>query len=247
MKIAALLDESGRASSPQAGGTIYVYQREADNWVASRRTQFAAGEFTTMSDLRNHLTEVAEWLDDCKVLAGRAANGYYRVAFGSLGVALWAVRGRPEDFVEQIEQYYRRAAALAAQEQQPEPSATIEPIPERAGHYRVDLRGVMGVAGAHSSRRVLLPFLQSASFSRLEITCDHVPRWFATELPQLDLGATEESQAGFTRVHVYPIGPTQRRAGTGRRLLELRPVAAAGSTVPAGAVDGDCCRRGSRS
>ena len=192
MKIAALLDETGQASSPQAGGTIYVYQREADNWVASRRTQFA-GEFTMMSDLRNHLTEVAEWLADCKVLAGRAANGYYRVAFGSLGVALWTVRGRPEEFIEQIEQYYRRATALAAQEERPEPSATIEPIPERVGHYRVDLRGVMGVAGAHSSRRVLLPFLQpSASFTRLEITCDHVPRWFATELPELDLGATEE-------------------------------------------------------
>ncbi|GAA2181416.1 Fe-only nitrogenase accessory protein AnfO [Brooklawnia cerclae] len=204
MKIAALLDQSGRAASPKRGGTIYVYEREGDTWSSSQRLEFFAGECDSMDDLRAYFATVTEWLGDCQVLAARAANGYYRVAFGSLGVVLWEVNGYPEQFVQEIERFYAQARAAAPAETI-EPIAVIEPVPERAGHYRVDLREAMAVKGAHNSRQVLLPFFREANFLRLDIICDHVPRWFSDELPTLGLRADVESHSDLTRVHVHPV------------------------------------------
>lgn len=205
MKIAALLDRFGRAATPSAGGTLYIYERQGSNWVTSERVTFSTVEHLSMQELRRYLAEVSGWLGDCKVVAARASHGYYRVAFGSLGVALWAVRGVPQDFIEQIEGFYAHADAAAQQTEPAPPPAAIEPIPGRAGHYRLDLREAMAVKGAHNSRRVLLPFFRDTSFVRLEMVCDHVPRWFDSELPELGLRATVESQSTFCRVHVYPL------------------------------------------
>lgn len=250
MKIAALLDDEGLAASPEAGGTVHVFQREDDNWVASRSLRFAGGQASaTMRGVREQIAGVSTWLGDCKVLAARATIGYYRVTFAGFEVALWPVHGRPEDFVEEIERYYRQAAAIAAQPEPAKPSAVIEPVPEQVGHYRVDLRGVMG-SGSHSSRQVLGPFLRKANFARLDIICDHVPRWFATDLPELGLRSTEESVSDFTEVHVYPMGSADRDGLERPRMLELHPV---GVTVDAGAAGcgggggGGGCGTGGRS
>lgn len=206
MKVAALVNEEGRAADPQGPGLLRVYEREGENWVASRQMSYSCRGCSSMAALRAYLATVNDWLGDCRVLAARPGNGYIRVAFGNLGVALWSVRGTPEQFVEQIVDFYAHCAAKPGVGEAEDPVAPIEPDPERAGHYRVDLRQAMAQKGVHNSRRVLLPFLREASFERLDIICDHVPRWFEYELPELGMGSTVESQSDFTRVHVYPKG-----------------------------------------
>lgn len=210
MKVAALLDDSGMATSPQSGGTIYIFHRDELNWVAEQKLEFRPDEHASMEAFREYVGAVCDWLGDCKVVAAGATTGYYRVTFGSFGVALWAVKGTPESFIEQVEDFYIKAEIAAMQTTPVEPAATIEPIPDRPGHYRLDLREAMAKKGAHNSRQVLLPFFRDASFARLELICDHVPRWFDRELPQLDLRATVESQSEVTRVHVYPVKAAAR-------------------------------------
>jgi Fe-only nitrogenase accessory protein AnfO len=177
MEIAALLDADGQATAPERGGTIYVFKRADGNWVSSRELAFNVGANATMHELRTYVSEVCAWLGDCKVMAATPAIGFYRVSFGSFGVALWPVKGTPETFVEQIEDFYLRSANTAQQPAEPaNPQALIEPVAGRAGHYRVDLREAMAVKGAHNSQQVLLPFFQEANFVLLEILCDHQPR-----------------------------------------------------------------------
>lgn len=225
MKVAVLVNEEGRAADPQGPGLLRVYERDGENWVASRQMSYSCRGCSSMAALRTYLATVNDWLGDCRVLAARPGNGYIRVTFGNLGVALWSVRGTPEQFVEQIVDFYADSAAKPAGGAAEDPVAPIEPDPERAGHYRVDLRQAMAQKGVHNSRRVLLPFLREASFERLDIICDHVPRWFEYELPGLGMGSTVESQSDFTRVHVYPkvlprpgrssaLGPTGRTTQT---------------------------------
>jgi Fe-only nitrogenase accessory protein AnfO len=210
MKIAALLDGTGQVAIPQRGGTLYIYEREGMNWVASQKLEFTPGEYVSMADLRRYLEQVRDWLGDCKVLAAGETTGYYRVLFGSLGIALWGVRGTPEQFIEQLETFHLQAETVS-EPVEPEPvAAAIEPISERTGHYRLDLRAAMAQKGSHTSRQVLIPFFQNSSFLRLEIVCDHVPRWFDRELPEFGLGSKVESQSDFVKVHVYPLSTTKR-------------------------------------
>ncbi len=201
MKIAVLMNEEGVAAnfSEQAG--LFVYERVSDDWVCEHKYAWVPYAYHTMEALRKCLGDIAVWLGDCRVIAARRSNGYYRVVFEGLSVAMWAVEGYPQDFIPQIERFYKDND----RRQTGDPADIISPITGKAGFYSVDLRKVMAHHEQCNSRDVLLPFFQKASFQRLEIVCDHVPKWFKIELPLLKLRADVEAQGSIMKVHVYGI------------------------------------------
>lgn len=238
MKIAALLNEEGQAAIPQQGGALYIYERDDTNWIASQKLDFAPGEHGSMDELRHYLEQVRDWLGDCTVMAAGPTTGYYRVLFGSLGIALWGVKGTPEQFIEQIELFHQQAGAETEPAEPEPPTTAIVPITERTGHYRVDLREAMAEKGSHTSRQVLIPFFQDASFLRLEIVCDHVPRWFDRELSEFGLGSKVETQSDFVKIHVYPLN-TSNRASSGSS--KEFPAVACQEVLRTGHIDSSSC------
>jgi Fe-only nitrogenase accessory protein AnfO len=199
LKIAVLLDESGKAAGLQKGGTIYVFERKEDIWLSEVKLDFQPVEFGSMAELRTYIGSTSRLLGDCHILAAQASTGFYRVVFESFEVALWAVEGIPQNFIGQIEAFYTEPAASRA-----ETPALISPVPGKAGYYRADLREVMAHRAGLNSREVLLPFFKHTLFSRLELVCDHVPRWFEKELPALGLRADAEAGGEIVKIHVYP-------------------------------------------
>ncbi len=209
MKIAALLDAAGEAAPFTEAGTICVYERQGDSWAAARERGFASAAHTSVRALRSYIAEAARWLGDCKVLAAKRSPGYYRVAFEGCGVALWAAEGAPPQFVSRIEAFYERRVGEPETESRGGDAAApayIVPIPGKAGHYAADLREVMAHRTGVSSREVLLPFFSETAFSRLEIVCDHVPKWFERELGRFRLKAVSESNGKQVKICVYPAG-----------------------------------------
>jgi Fe-only nitrogenase accessory protein AnfO len=94
-----------------------------------------------------------------------------------------------------------------------EPSAPRSDIPAPApvgdpqlGHYLINLSGILAGNPALNSREVLIPHLEGNSFQKLEIICDHIPRWFYNELRNLKLKAGPEvpDAAGLVTVIVEP-------------------------------------------
>ena len=90
----------------------------------------------------------------------------------------------------------RRPATTGASR---EPSAPRGCIPPPApigdpelGHYLINLSDILRDNSALNSREVLIPALEERIFRRLEIICDHVPRWFYDELRNLKLTAGRE-------------------------------------------------------
>ncbi|HWQ73764.1 MAG TPA: Fe-only nitrogenase accessory AnfO family protein [Syntrophomonas sp.] len=199
MKIAVLMNESGRAASFFETAALLVYEKNGDSWVADQKYDWTPGMHHSMSALRTYLGHIVDWLQDCKVVAAKRSHGFYRVVFESCGVAVWAVEGCPQDFIPQIECFYNENTETGS-----EPAELICPIAGKTGFYAVDLREVMAHHDAYNSRDVLMPFFQKSAFERLEIICDHVPKWFQTELPALGLRADVEAQGSVMKVHVYP-------------------------------------------
>lgn len=205
MLIAALLDADGQAVPPTTGGTIHVFEDVDGYWTVARTREFTSVGDGSMDDLRRRVEELCLWLGECIVLAAGPTSGYYRVTFASLGVTLWPVRGKPEQFVDQIAHAYRQAATQPAPAAEEEPAIRILEVPSRPGHFRVDLRNAMGRPGAHTSKEVLLPFLTENNFRQLEVLCDHVPKWFARVLPEYQLTSKEENRDDFVQVIIYPL------------------------------------------
>ena len=102
MKIAMLLDAAGRPVQPESEGTVYVYERQHNEWVVTRTRAHAPASHGTIAGMRAYLTELCDWLDDCNVLAARAPRGFSRVVFVQRGVDLWAIDGEPKNYLDQI-------------------------------------------------------------------------------------------------------------------------------------------------
>lgn len=60
------------------------------------------------------------------------------------------------------------------------------------GRYSINLAEILDENPALNSRQILMPVLKETSFKKLEIVCDHLPRWFNNELRNLQLTAEPE-------------------------------------------------------
>lgn len=55
------------------------------------------------------------------------------------------------------------------------------------GYYRTNLAEVLKNNPDLTSRQVLIPFMETTAFRKLEIFCDHLPRWLSREAELLNL------------------------------------------------------------
>lgn len=202
MKIAVLLDETGMTSSFSEKATLYIYERKDDVWTAYCKLGWEPAPSATMEELRMRISQVADWLGDCKVVVAESANGFYRIVFGSFDIALWALSGEPKNYISHIEKFYESAGNNESSEED-KAGDLITPVEGIAGHYHVDLRQVMAHNTRFNSRDVLLPFLEAGTFRQLEIVCDHEPRWFKEELSKRGLRSATESHGFWVKIHVY--------------------------------------------
>lgn len=103
MKIAMLLDTAGRAIRPEDEGTVYVYERRGADWVVVRSRAHAPAADFTITAMRAYLSELCEWLDDCRVLAAQEPRGFAGLVFAQQGVDLWAISGQAGNDLDRIE------------------------------------------------------------------------------------------------------------------------------------------------
>ncbi|MDR2755557.1 MAG: hypothetical protein LBC20_07595 [Planctomycetaceae bacterium] len=203
MKIAILLGEQGMAVRFSDAGIIYIFEKRDDVWISEQKFDFLSRSYTSMSDLRSYMNLVVRWLGDCKVFAAKLSNGYYRVLLEGYGIGLWTVEGKPQHFIAQIESFYQMRQNGGVVIEDGELERFIVPIPHKTGFYRTDLRDVMLHKTALNSKEILLPFFKKTPFRQLEIICEHIPRWFQSELSALGLLANiESSDQGFLKIHI---------------------------------------------
>ncbi len=61
------------------------------------------------------------------------------------------------------------------------------------GRYSIHLAKILQDNPALNSWQVVVPVLEGKAFKKLEIICDHIPRWFRNELRNLKLAAEPET------------------------------------------------------
>lgn len=108
MKIAMLLNDAGRAISPEMDGTVYVYQRTGNDWVVTQTRVHTAATCTTIATMRAYLIGLCDWLGDCTVLAAQRPHGFGGLVFAQRGIDVWMIDGASDNYLDQIEQTYRR-------------------------------------------------------------------------------------------------------------------------------------------
>jgi len=86
-----------------------------------------------------------------------------------------------------------------------------QPVPvgdSNDGYYKINLAEILKMDTSLNSKQVLVPFMSCVTFKKLEVLCDHPPRWFSNELGKLNLNVSSElpdSTGHGLKVMIVPI------------------------------------------
>lgn len=224
MKIAAYLDHQGSMASLYQPGCLQLYAyQEAEGsggWRLLREIAFSVDASMRLAEVKAAAHAAAAELEDCKVLVSGETRGMiYTVFQEELGFRTWKSAGpllQQLDSVreKEIEQQAKKRFEIVALSNIPTPLLIGD---ARDGAFWIDLKDALNHESGSTSRQILIPFLQAGHFRKLEILCDHLPKWLSWELERLDLSAESEmldATGNGLRVTVYarntPEGRTRK-------------------------------------
>jgi Fe-only nitrogenase accessory protein AnfO len=212
VKIAAYIDDDGQLASPYNDGNITLYESESGNWTPIKDIALAIRADMRLAEVKTAVRQAVAEMDGCTVFVSATTTGLVNVVLQEeLGFHTWKSHGA---CLEQLDVVAAKEAELAATPPVPvpldtpflgrkrccgsgserpsskqSPAAPISLTRNADGSSRVNLIEALENDASRNSRDVLWPILSEGAFSRLEILCAHVPRWFAGVLDELGLEA----------------------------------------------------------
>ncbi|MDR2031952.1 MAG: Fe-only nitrogenase accessory protein AnfO [Azoarcus sp.] len=209
MKIAVYLGADGVPVSLYARGALHIYEDEGGDgaWRPRAELAFHLDARMRLGGVKAAVADLARALKaehgDCRVLLSGEIRGLpYSLLQEEHGFTTWRSEGdlpRQLDFVRarETEAAARKKYEIVLRASQPTPA----PVRIRddglhdngGGHYWIDLRAALEHASNPTSRNILIPFLAAGHFGKLEVLCDHLPKWMAWEFERMDLAAETEA------------------------------------------------------
>jgi len=191
MKIAAFIDSEGNTGSLYQQGTIRVYESSPSGWRPVREIPFSLNDQMGLAEIRTLTLSMLTDLDGCRHFVARAIHGALLSYFDGMGIVMWKLDGDPVVFLPQIQHIVEEKAR---QEHIAKvPGNFIRPG-KTEGEYQLNLIDALKSDKALTSKQVIQPFLRLLDFTKLEIICDHLPKWFDRELPELKLTLASEKK-----------------------------------------------------
>ncbi len=194
-----MVDGNGNAITFGEPGMMILFRYEGDEWYVVDTFAYDLGEQYGLGDLKESTQALAKKLDGCRIMLVRDVSGYPRTMLLELGFTLWSIEGSPGHYLNKVMQLTAEAAeARAAVVMANKVSAPKElPVPKPLdgscpGIYTIDISDAQVCGGSHNSREILIPFFQTTQFNRIDIVCDHVPKWFSSELAEMKLNYSTE-------------------------------------------------------
>lgn len=183
MKIAAIVDEGGQVVNRLENGRLHLYQEHPEGWILIKQLRIEVTGARSLAEVKAHLKHLFAQLEDCHVLLVGELRGLLFVLAQETGFRIWKSEG---EIFAQMEQVARKEAEAGTILPKPVPA----PIPVghlSHGHFRINLAEILQNDSSLNSKQVLIPFLEQLAFQKLEIICEHLPRWFPRECERLHL------------------------------------------------------------
>ncbi len=202
--IAVYVNEEGVTALPGEKGNVRIYDKKENDWLVVREDPFELGENKSISGIRRYMQEMVQRIEGCKVFVGKAIAGQLYYVLEANGFESFEADGHPETFLDSILKDMTMEPRKTA-EKKLSPDMYINPT-EEVGVYFLNLKTALNLDCSLTSKKLLMPFLKKREFRSLEILCDHVPRWFDTDLIPMNLHATVIRLNDYEyRVFIMPI------------------------------------------
>lgn len=186
--MAVLVNADGLTSSITAGDSIRIYTKINDSWIIKTEINYSVDFNSGLSVVRKGIYELLQNLEDCKVFIATEINGQLYYILEANGFNSYEAAGEPLIYLDSI--LDNEMNELVAKENTKEEGtmfSKILEVPDCNGLYQIDLRKALALNPDLSSKKILKPFLNNKKFEVLEIICDHIPRWFESDLEAMGM------------------------------------------------------------
>ena len=224
MKIALFVDELGNAVPFSAAGTIELYEQVGNIWICSKKVALGLDEGSNLEDVRGRIYFVKEAIEESAVFVVETIKSVSIAIFEANSITVWKHIGKAAealDYIKTQEKENRVKKQKSCCCDSPRcktttcsPQNSGKPVPTSSpvavgnvcsGIYEINLAKVLGSDSTLNSKQILIPFFQDTVFSKLDIVCDHVPKWFEKEFTTLKLEFKEVvSDDGLCHAIVTP-------------------------------------------
>jgi len=215
MKIAAFVNASGEVVDFFDEGKICLFGKVTESWETEREIPLSLKTDMGLGDVKQALATSINQIRDCNIFLMRELRGGIKAMLEDHGFRVWKSAG---PLVDQLENVALREKEIGMEAEETVPAPVL--VGElRDACYQINLVELLQSGLPHVSRDVLMPFFETVSFQRLEITCNHVPKWFNMEFPALGLrveSMTPDASGVDMSVVVVPVCGT-RSCPSGRR------------------------------
>lgn len=233
MKIAVYVDAEGEVARVSEPGVILLFERAAGTWGVRRTIRFGVGVEASLAALQASLTAAVAEFEDCRIFLSGDVRGVVNSLLQEAGIRTWQSHGplftQLETVARKEDERLVQDAAAARKERRrcrrrrhrldgaAPGEAEVRPLPvgpPEVGHYHLDLNAVLTSEPDLNSWDILIPFLTGTPFRRLDLVCDHVPRWLSRAVRALHMVA-EIGPATADHLLVVTIIPVSARESPG--------------------------------
>lgn len=190
-RIAIYTNAAGITSSIEEKGVVRIYLKNNNEWKIIDEQPCNIDFSTGLTEIKKSINDLIEKLTDCKVFVATAISGQLYYLLEAKGFNSYEAAGEPECYLDSILENEMSESCQSTIMKNEVHTSNITPEPtDQCGVYFLDLKKALATNPALSSKKILKPFLQDKKFDVLNVHCDHVPRWFETDLKSMGLNST---------------------------------------------------------
>lgn len=174
--IAAYLDPQGMITALGQPGVATLFVPLRSGWQCCREVPCPSTASMSLAALRQQTVTMLEALPECRHIVAREIQGVLLAWLDGRGITMWRGSGKPAPLLDGIAERIHASSPVTPLH----PETYFQPG-KQSGDFHFNLiEALANSHEGHTSRRLLQPFLQQKQFRRLDVICDHLPKWFAT-------------------------------------------------------------------
>jgi len=172
-KIAVFLDQNNDISSFLDGAVVKIFEKDKKEWKVNKVVSVDMTKVTGIRAIRHGFQNLIKKFDDCKIVVVKKGFGVAYSVFYAEDFSVWELPGKAEEVLDAVLNKEKEHDIIEKEEG--EKKSYVEQVKE--GEYYLDLIKLQIEDPEVSSKKALLPFIETTAFEALKLRCCHVPPW----------------------------------------------------------------------
>ncbi|MBD7910303.1 Fe-only nitrogenase accessory AnfO family protein [Clostridium cibarium] len=173
-KIAVFLDAKDEIATFLEATKLKIFHKKEKMWIIYKKLDVDMKDVKGIRALRHGYLKLIDEFDDCKIVVVKKGYGIPYSVFYSKDFSIWELPGKAEGILDEV---LNQEMKHEAEEELKFNENKNKIIKIKEGEYYLDLIKAQLENPELSSKKALLPFIETTAFDALKLRCCHVPPW----------------------------------------------------------------------